>query len=931
MHWTLVCVRRATGCRAGPRFPRTAALARSMVTTLTPRVMTADNAQQLNRALGGRYEIAREIGRGGMAMVYLARDVKHSRNVALKVLDPELGAVLGAERFLSEIRVTANLQHPNLLPLFDSGEAAGLLFYVMPFIEGESLRAHLERERQLPIDDAVRIATAVAGALDYAHGHGVIHRDLKPENILLQHGQPVVADFGIALAVSNAGGARVTQTGLSLGTPQYMSPEQATGDRAIDARSDIYSLGAVTYEMLTGEPPHTGTTAQAVVAKLMTEEARAVSVLRRLVPEYVDAAVARALEKLPADRFATAAQFADALNGKSGVPPVRNGTRGSRSSSRSHLRDPFVVGLALTTLAALGALAWERRTAVAPREGFAVKYVIPPGDNERDLNSGGLAISADGRQVAYSTTKAGISIIMLRRANDLSPHAIPGTEGGNFPFFSADGRSVLFVAGSVLRRVSLASGGVATLANASRYLGGDWGTDEDGHALIVVSLDYRLMRIPLDGGAPTPLLPPRKDTTPESPRAPMVMPDGRHVIYTSVHGQSDESRIAVASIGSGEVKYLGIQGRALGFVDGYLVFARAPQGIFAVPFDVRRLEVTGEPVPVLDNVDIVTVYSASSFVRAAVSRSGSVVYRTGAVTSQLVTVDAAHPDAAPRALFTESRDYSFPRFSPDGKRIAVGIRDVNATDVWVYDLASGTPVRVSHGRGRNDRPEWTPDGRQVLYESAGEGTDGLVVRNVDLSGEPRRLVVAGEGVISPDGRTLVFRDNASATTGSDIWYRNVTGDTTRHVLAATPRNEMGPRFSADGKWVAYGSVVEGAWQVYVQPFPPTGSVNKVTAEGGWNPVWSPDGTKIYYTGPNGHLWAAVVSLSPVFSVKSRAEVLPSGEADRFLTNANVHANFDVSPDGKRILYARTSGTRSELVVIHDWKYEVRERMKAPAR
>ena len=179
----------------------------------------------LNGALSGRYEIEREIGRGGMATVYLARDIKHSRNVALKVLDPELGAVLGAERFLSEIRVTANLQHPNLLPLFDSGEANGLLFYVMPFIEGESLRARLEHERQLPIDDAVRIATAVAGALDYAHGHGVIHRDLKPENILLQHGQPVVADFGIALAVSKAGGARVTQTGLSLGTPQYMSPE----------------------------------------------------------------------------------------------------------------------------------------------------------------------------------------------------------------------------------------------------------------------------------------------------------------------------------------------------------------------------------------------------------------------------------------------------------------------------------------------------------------------------------------------------------------------------------------------------------------------------------------------------------------------------------------------------------------------------------
>jgi serine/threonine protein kinase len=230
-----------------------------------------NNLLKLRTSLATRYDIDREIGAGGMATVYLARDQRHDRKVALKVLNPELGAVLGVERFLSEIKVTANLQHPNLLPLFDSGEADGLLFYVMPFVEGESLRARLDREKQLPIDEAIRIAMAVANALDYAHSHHVIHRDLKPENILLQHGQPVVADFGIALAVSKAGGNRVTQTGLSLGTPQYMSPEQATGDRVIDGRTDIYSLGALTYEMLTGEPPHIGHTSQAIIARLLTD------------------------------------------------------------------------------------------------------------------------------------------------------------------------------------------------------------------------------------------------------------------------------------------------------------------------------------------------------------------------------------------------------------------------------------------------------------------------------------------------------------------------------------------------------------------------------------------------------------------------------------------------------------------------------------
>ncbi len=300
-----------------------------------------DATTQLGEVLAGHYEIEREIGRGGMATVYLARDVKHERLVALKVLDPELGAVLGVERFLGEIRVTANLQHPHLLPLFDSGEANGLLYYVMPYVDGESLRARMDREKQLPIDEALRLTIAVLSALQYAHEHGVIHRDLKPENILLQSGEPVVADFGIALAVSKAGGARVTQTGLSLGTPQYMSPEQATGDRTIDARSDVYSMGAVLYEMLAGEPPHTGSTVQAIIAKVITERPRSLRAARDTVPVSVDEAVNKALAKLPADRWFSAKDFADALRGSVTFATLRAGgiwstlRRGAQRAMRS--------------------------------------------------------------------------------------------------------------------------------------------------------------------------------------------------------------------------------------------------------------------------------------------------------------------------------------------------------------------------------------------------------------------------------------------------------------------------------------------------------------------------------------------------------------------------------------------------------------------
>jgi eukaryotic-like serine/threonine-protein kinase len=271
-------------------------------------------AARLKDALADRYRVERELGTGGMATVYLAHDIKHDRDVAIKVLHPDLGAALGGERFLSEIRTTARLQHPHILPLLDSGEADGLLYYVMPLVTGETLRTRMQREHQLPIPEAVRIAREVASALDYAHRHGVVHRDIKPENILLHDGQAIVADFGIALAVQSASAHRITQTGLSLGTPQYMSPEQAMGEKSIDARSDVYALGAVLYEMLAGDAPFSGSSVQAIVAKVLTERPTALHTLRDTVPKHLEEAVFTALAKLPADRFASAAEFATALS-----------------------------------------------------------------------------------------------------------------------------------------------------------------------------------------------------------------------------------------------------------------------------------------------------------------------------------------------------------------------------------------------------------------------------------------------------------------------------------------------------------------------------------------------------------------------------------------------------------------------------------------
>jgi eukaryotic-like serine/threonine-protein kinase len=285
-------------------------------------VTDGDQHTRLAAALAGRYNLDRELGRGGMATVYLADDVKHQRKVALKVLRPELGSVLGAERFAREIRIAAGLTHPHILPLYDSGEAGGLLFYVMPYVRGESLRHRLARERQLPVEEAVTLARQIAAALEHAHAHGLIHRDIKPENILLHEGVAMVTDFGIALAADAGGDPRLTGTGLMLGTPHYMSPEQAAGERTLDARSDVYSLGCLLFELLAGEPPFTGATAQAVIVKRFTTQAQPVRRLRPAVPPGVEAAIQRALARAPADRFASAASFAEALT-SAGAAPAR--------------------------------------------------------------------------------------------------------------------------------------------------------------------------------------------------------------------------------------------------------------------------------------------------------------------------------------------------------------------------------------------------------------------------------------------------------------------------------------------------------------------------------------------------------------------------------------------------------------------------------
>ena len=865
---------------------------------------------RLNTALAGRYRIERHLGEGGMASVYLCDDLKHDRKVALKLLKPELAAVLGAERFVVEIKTTAALQHPHILPLFDSGTADGFLFYVMPWIQGETLRDRLTRETQLGIDDAVRIAREVLDALEYAHQHGIVHRDVKPENILLHGGHAMVADFGIALAVSAAAGGRMTETGLSLGTPHYMSPEQATAEKEITPRSDVYSLGSVLYEMLTGQPPFVGGAAQQVIMKIITTPAEPVTVHRKSVPPNVAAAVAKSLEKLPADRFESAKAFADAL----GNPTYLNSSiaPAAETTALARRRHAGTVAVVVATIAVTAATTWW----IAARRGeatVAVHFAFSTAPSQPLATTLGrtVALSPDGRMLVYATAdSAGHTRLFARALDDLRQEPIAGTDGALFPFFSPDGRWIGFVDGRQLKKVPVGGGTPTPLATLGSPWGATWGPDG-----IVVSTDARLTLVPNDGGAPVLLTP--VDSAREV--WPVMLPGGKAVVYaTSPFG---DAPLAVTELSGGRTLRLGVRGRfPLGVAGGELIFTQSDGALMAAPFDARALRVTGSARVVVAEVQRNPGVGEA---KAALSANGTLAYVTGTGVVQAVLVDlrgAARPLAVPPGALDD------PRYSPDGRRIAADLSSGGRTDVYIYDVGSGAARRVTSEGTMNHRAEWSPDGTRILYRSdrGGQNTT-LWWQPADGSGAAEQLVASAgkdiwEGVLTPDGTTVVYR---TGTVGdADISYRRLAGDTAATGIATTRFTELAPRVSPDGRWIAYSSDESRTTQIYVRPFPGPGAQIAVSVSGGARPIWSRDGRRIFFINGSRVVAASVVT-SPSFSVSAR-DVLFEGN---YWTGTG-HAGYDVAPDGKSFLMLRpVSGNSEQIVVINNWMAELRARAK----
>jgi Tol biopolymer transport system component len=884
-----------------------------------PRAPMPDAAARLTLALADRYRFERELGAGGMATVYLAHDVRHDRKVALKVLRPELAAVIGADRFLKEIKVTANLQHPHILGLIDSGEADGLLYYVMPFVEGESLRDRLTREKQLPVDDAVRITREVASALDYAHRHHVIHRDIKPENILLHDGQALVADFGIALALSSAGGTRMTETGMSLGTPHYMSPEQAMGEREVTARSDVYALGCVLYEMLVGDPPFTGSTAQAIVAKVLTETPRPLLPQRHTVPPHVEAAVITALEKLPADRFGTAAEFSDALAHPSPVGertqrPAPAATRTLAAGDAARWR--MVAGVLAVVAIALGGLAglgWWR-----PGEHAAVsRFVVELEGGLDPTFPAAPAISPDGAHLTYNIVDGQL---MLRDRDRLEATPVPDGETGQAPFFSPDGKRLAFFTGlpGALRVVSLSGGAATTLVADSAYgSGGSWG--EDGWIYYVGGASQALMRVRAEGGKPQVVASPNPAHNELFFNWPQILPGGRTALIT-IWRRKGAADIAALDIASAGVTVLTRGLRALYAPTGHLIVLQDDGSLVAVRFDPRRLTLGGRPTTVLQGVWA----GGAQELPIALSGSGTLIYQTAPAAQQVVRVtrdgNAQPVDPGWSGLFQQLD------LSPDGTRLAVTVVQEGRAELWVKALATGPLTRLVWDGTLNYRPSWAPDGRSILYVSDVSGHSALYRVPADGSAPPTLLRddprAVDEGSLSRDGRWLIFR--AGSGGGRDIYAIRPGVDSLPIPLATSSAEEYSPSLSPDSRWLAYASDQSNRSEVYVRPFPNAGAAKwQVSREGGSEPLWAHNGRELFYRNAAGDLVAAEVAPGPFFRITS--ERILFAAIGYNLDNRNHH--YTVSGDDRSFLFVRGKGsTSSHLVVVQNWFEELKAKV-----
>jgi Tol biopolymer transport system component len=794
-----------------------------------------DDIERLSASLADRYRIERELGAGGMATVYLARDLKHDREVAIKVLRNELAAVIGADRFLSEIKTTANLQHPHILSLFDSGSVDGTVFYVMPFVSGESLRDKLKREKQLPVDDAIRIGREVADALQYAHEHGVIHRDIKPENILLQGGHALVADFGIALAASKVGGNRMTETGMSLGTPQYMSPEQAMGERELDARTDIYALGCVMFEMLAGEPPFTGPSAQAIVAKVVTAPAPSVRSKRDSVPENVDEAIRVALQKVPADRFRTAADFASAL-GSSSFTTGRAAAASPRRSSLPRTLASIAAALLIAVAAFfLGGKLHGAGGAPPLVFGRATHVTWDPGMEILP------ALSPDGRSVAYAAGVLVNTHVMVRPVGEGRAISLTGdtTAAESDPEWTPDASRILF----------LSRGGVFSA--------------------------------PAGGGPARPEVPPGDVTSPVM--SATWSPDGKQIGF--LRGETLYVRDASASVRA--IAHVPQSGRCSWSPSGVYIACPVGDQFYA---NAGLLFANQSPAWIIlarvKDGALTTVTDSLSLNHSPVWSPDSrwlyfISNRDGPSDIYGVPVTSGGKAGGPVERLSTGLGAHTISLSRDGSRLAYS-RYANRSSIWSMPIPVHPPVssigavRVTNANEFIESLTLSSDGKWLYYDSNLPGNADLF-RVPTAGGDPEQLTTDRADDFapdpSPDGREIAFHSWRSGN--REIYVMPLNGGEVQRITNTPLIQEGLARWSPDGQSLAFTQIAPpfGIWIARRDRNGHWGEPRHRLEEG-FFPVWSPDGKFIAF---GGSIFGGILNIMPVDSGAARTLVHAPGD------------------------------------------------------
>jgi len=851
----------------------------------------------LRDVLIDRYRIVSELGRGGSAIVYLADDLKHDRQVALKVFRDEVAQIMGRDRFLEEIRTTARLEHPHILSLHDSGEAAGHLFYVMPYVKDESLRERIDRLGQLPIDRAVQITKEVAGALEFAHSLGVIHRDVKPANILLPGGHAMLADFGISKALDEVRGGR-TEVGLSIGTAEYMSPEQAAGDEVVDMRSDIYSLGAVLYEMLVGRPPFQGTTTQVVLGQILTMRPTRPRDVRETIPDALDGAVMRALSRLPADRFSSVEHFANAL-------VTLDRRQGGREVRR---RSPLPWVGAAVVVAAVGWAAW---TTVGGGAGGSNTLPVP---RVSPYVTGSAiqkepAWSPTGNLVAYASDEAGNDDIWLSDPAGTNPLNLTADWAGNdvHPAWSPDGQRVAFISdrdGGGLYSMSALGGGLRKLADvvfdggtSSHWIPIQWA--EDG-SLVFTSRDeagtpqvYRL----LDGATNEDCL--TCGLGAGGGHSGHLLPGGEHLVFRSTHGPEPAGMLYLAELSTGEVREIG-RDAALPTWNpllGRLFFVSNLDGVgdlWALELNTRSWSPVGEAQRVTSGI------KPSGL---AVGPEGDILIARQETSSSLWSfplsgVGVRSMEEGSRLTEVDDFNDASARWMPGGSQVVFESDRRGAPDVWLLDVTGGDTTRLTSDPQPDVGPSPSPDGSWIAYQRVSENGAELRLAPTDGSGESvpdstwaTRFTDQCCVSWSPDGTRLLITV-AESGAGRSLAAADIepaTGRASALQMLDLPGVAQRGRFSPDGRSIAYEARGEGSWDLWIVDEDGTNPRRITTGPTQERQVaWAPDGRALFY----------IDDLQDVWTVRLNADREAEGEPQLWF---DVPARYGAGEGGLDIL------------------------------